>query len=254
MSHAGALRTSVVIGAFTLAMVGCVSRKAGPPATVAPAEPELAVAAYTASACRQGSRVYRLDEAGSRVRVLVGKAGALSGAGHVHVISVTDIRGFAELGGAGGRADLVFALADMRVDVPSVRKAMGGAYAEVMLTPDQRAGTRENMLKSLHAATWPRVHLAIQRRSATADALAPAPARVRLWLHGVAGEYKVPVRLHADDAMLSVDGSLEVRQSAFGIQPFSIMMGALRVEDALQVRYHLEFQRWHLTGSQSCAA
>ena len=40
---------------------------------------------------------------------------------------------------------------------------------------------------------------------------------------------------------LSASGEFELLQSAVGLTPFSLLMGALRVEDRMLVRYRLRF-------------
>ena len=49
----------------------------------------------------------------------------------------------------------------------------------------------------------------------------------------------MPVTLEAQGADLVASGELELRQSELGLTPFSVMMGALQVQDAMQVRFRL---------------
>jgi hypothetical protein len=38
---------------------------------------------------------------------------------------------------------------------------------------------------------------------------------------------------------LSAKGSLELRQSAIGLAPYSLMMGALQVQDAMTIKFDI---------------
>jgi hypothetical protein len=58
-------------------------------------------------------------------------------------------------------------------------------------------------------------------------------------MHGAALEYVVPVQLDITDKRLSVSGHLLLKQSDFGMTPFSAVGGLLRVADELQVEFEL---------------
>jgi len=49
----------------------------------------------------------------------------------------------------------------------------------------------------------------------------------------------VPVTLAGNDKTLRAHGEIELRQSDFGITPFSVAMGALQVLDVVKVRFDL---------------
>lgn len=234
---------------LALVLAGCAVHRPGESRPAAVPAPPAFTAAYAAAACA-GKRVYRLDRGASRVRVFVGKAGVLSGAGHLHVVAIEQIRGFAAVGAHGGKADLAFRLAHMRVDPPDVRSALGGEYAEVHMSAEQRAGTRANMLRSLDAENYPWVHLGIRRRASKPR----TPVRVRITLHGQTHTRAAPARIQAGLRTLSASGSFDIRQTAFGIEPYSILLGALRVKDKLRIRYHLAFRRWHPPAAGACAS
>lgn len=216
---------------------GCAAHR--PPAANPPPGPGAALTAPYAAAATAGHPVFRLDAAASHVYVLVGKAGPLAAAGHVHVVVPGDLRGFAELGPTA-RADLVFAVGALAVDPPAARSAVGGEYA-APIDASARAGTRRHMLGPavLDAKRYPRIRVAVRRSGP-----APGPVRVAISLHGETRELSVPAQVATTDGGLSATGSFTIRQSEFGIRPYSILLGALRVRDALQIRYHLVFRPW----------
>lgn len=234
-----------------LGMVGCSVQHPGKAATTrALAAPPL-TAPYAKAGCA-GNRVYRFDDDASRVLALVGKAGVLSGAGHVHVVAVKRLRGFARTGARAAKADVLFPVRAMRVDPPAIRSALGGEYAEVHMDAQQRTDTRKNMLISLDAHAYPWVHLAISR----ANAAAQTPLQIKLTLHGQTRAITLPAApatIQSGAQRLIAEGSFHIRQSDFGIEPYAILLGALRVKDELQIRYHLVFERWHPPDTLSCS-
>jgi hypothetical protein len=49
----------------------------------------------------------------------------------------------------------------------------------------------------------------------------------------------VPLASRRDGATLRAHGSLRIRQSDFGIEPFTVLAGALGVEDELELSFDL---------------
>ncbi|HEX5314129.1 MAG TPA: YceI family protein [Gammaproteobacteria bacterium] len=242
------IRRFVLVAGLGTILGACAAPK--PPAPSA-AAPKPAISAAYREDARAGRAVYRLDAAASRVEILVGRAGAFASAGHLHVIEVGRLEGYARLANGGGRADLVFPLAAMVVDPPAARSALGGAYAEP-LGESQREGTRANMLgaKGLDAARYPWAHLAI---TAPATASGSVPITAAISLHGITRQLSAKTALAFDAKHLQADGELHLRQSNFGITPYSVLLGALKVADTLDIRYHLRFTRWcPVPGPTSC--
>jgi polyisoprenoid-binding protein YceI len=59
---------------------------------------------------------------------------------------------------------------------------------------------------------------------------------------GVAGHESrlvVPIAVQSDATHLSATGSLELRQSTLGLTPYSLMLGALQVQDAITVKFKI---------------
>ena len=59
----------------------------------------------------------------------------------------------------------------------------------------------------------------------------------------VSRSFAVPVQVRVEAATLEASGTFELRQSDFGIEPFSVLGGALRVEDRLDVSFELRAER-----------
>lgn len=234
----------LVIGTELAAAVlaGCAAPQRPQPV---PAVPPPALTAPYAAAVAQGAAVYQLDPAASQVFVLVGKAGALAEFGHVHVIVVDALRGFARVAGnQGGRADLAFPLRSLVVDPPAARSALGGEYAAVSLSQDQRRGTRRHMLGAsvLDAMHYPWVKLTIA--APVAGTIGMSALLARISMHGVTKSIRTTARYRISAKRLLIAGTFGLRQSDFGIRPYSVLLGALRVKDEIEIRYHLAFKRW----------
>lgn len=222
-----------LIGA--LCLLGACAGHTGKPAPTAP--PPL-TAPYAAAA-REGISVYRLDAGQSQVRVLVDKAGPLSGLGHRHVITVGDLHGFAEFEANGrGRADLRFPVATLVVD-PAAAKKIYPHYS--MPSSEDVAGTRKHMLGPvLDSSRYPWVSLHVE---GAITATAPAPRAV-IALHGVSRTITLDGGSSRSGSRLTAQGEFTIKQSDFGITPYSVLGGALRVKDTLRIRYHLVFAAW----------
>lgn len=229
--------------ACTLLLAACTSPTVPAPSPARAAAPEL-TAPYAAAA-EHGARVYRLDPDASQVLIFVGKTGALSGFGHEHVIRVGNLRGFALIEQNGhARADLLFPVASLSVDPPATRKALGPPWSRHQPDSEARRGTRRNMLgpDALDATRYPRVHLVVT--ASLSPTTSAGAAATRIALHGVTRALDTPIDLHRSNRTLSARGHFKIKQTDFGIAPYSTLLGALRVKDALRIRYRLVLKSW----------
>ncbi|MFG6466272.1 YceI family protein [Roseateles sp. BYS87W] len=203
-------------GLPALALVTLVACTATP--SVPPARLEAAPAAAAANA---------QPDATAGLRVWVFRAGAAAHLGHNHVMRAGDLR--VQWPAAG--PVLRFRLDALAVDPPELRAAAGPAFASVV-DDDARAGTRANLLRALEAQAHPEVVVrTLQQRG-------EGPRRaveVEIELHGVTRRQWLAVEVQGRRA----HGVAVVRQSDFGVQPFSVLGGLLAVQDALVVEFDL---------------
>lgn len=238
---------AAVLAPALLAACQTGMRDPGAAAVEAAAEPRFPAAEYRELAV--DGPVYRLDPGASRVRVFVFRGGPLASAGHNHVVAVTDFRGAVHLPADPGRArfDLVFPVDGLAVDRPADRRGVAGAFDS---EPDAEAvrGTRGNMLggEVLDAAAHPRVGL---HAVAVTGRLPVLDLELRVTLRGARHTLTVPVWIERADERLVATGQFRLRQSDFGIEPFSALGGALQVGDALAVRFRLVGVRRGADGS-----
>ena len=224
------------IGVLALFLAACGVFKVRPAAP--PPKPEEPIS-------RPGlppGRVYRIDEKQSELRILVYRAGPLAYFGHNHVIVNHAVRGAVNLADVPG--DSVFWLtvpvAGFVVDDAQARREEGADFAADV--PDSaKSGTLHNMLSAalLNADEFP----AIAVRSAAGpgagggSAAGALTATVAISVAGHESTVNVPLTLHVDTGRLSAAGSLEIRQSALGLTPFSLMLGALQVQDEMTIKF-----------------
>jgi hypothetical protein len=203
-----------------------------PPPAQATQEP---LETYYRRAEAAGETVLRIDPRRSLITIVVRRGGRLARLGHDHVIASRTLDGF--VAPAQGRADLRFRLDQLTIDEPELRARAG---LDAPVSDAAREGTRRNMLdKVLDAERFPEVLIHAARAAAGADTLA-----VAITLHGVTRDMDIPVEMEnrtgpAADAGLSVSGSASLLQSDFGIAPFSVLGGALAVEDRLELRFKI---------------
>ncbi len=229
----------VLAAAALLTVTGCVTRPEPPP--VAAGAPAIFPDALYRDAAARGEPVAVIDPDRSRVRILVYRDGALARLGHDHAVTSGPIRGYLWWRGddGAGRADLYLILSELIVDAPEARAAAGLPDGPTAADID---GTRRNMLASLEADRYPQVWLQVSMPPADTGELSSArDAEVDLTWHGTKRRLAVPARIVADGDAWRVTGTFTLRQSDFGITPFSVLGGALAVRDELDLSFDLHF-------------
>jgi len=203
-------------------------------ATVPPATAPVAAGdqdAWYRDAAAAGKTVWSIDSQQSLITVIVHRGGALARLGHDHAVASRTVQGF--VAPDQGRADLLFRLDAMTVDEPGLRKEAG-----FDTQPSQAAidGTRSNMLtKVLDADHFPLVRIHVERAGNDEG----APLRAAITLHGVTRQYAIATLIEKHPGGLRASGSVSIKQSDFGIEPFSVMAGALAVLDQLDIHFTL---------------
>jgi hypothetical protein len=219
-----------ICAAALLAACGAPQARRGHEAAPAAPEPVARVAAY------------RVDAARSEVRLLVYRAGPLAQFGHNHVIVNRAVGGWVDATEPVSAASfsLQIPVADFVVDDPDARAEEGPDFAGEV-AEDAKSGTRHNMLSAalLDADHFPDITL-------TSIAVTPAPgtqaqgklaARLTVDVAGHETTLVVPFTLETTADRLSVSGTVVLRQSEIGLTPFSVMLGALRVQDEITIKF-----------------
>jgi hypothetical protein len=198
------------------------------PMVAAPAAPD----AYR-SAAVSGAAVYAVDPHASLVAVTVRRGGLMARLGHDHVVASHALTGYAAP--AMGRADVSFRLDELTVDEPPLLRDAGIATSP---SPEAVEGTRRNMLGPvLDAQRYPVVTL-------HAELPADGRLRVAVTLHGTTRQLDLPAAVRVDEKQVTASGTAHLKQTDFGITPFSVGAGLLAVQDELEVRFDIVARRW----------
>ncbi|NML15674.1 YceI family protein [Azohydromonas caseinilytica] len=218
------------------ALAACGPRSAAAPDAAAPS-PAASVPAASSPGAALPAGDYVLDAGRSELAVLVRRGGALARLGHDHVVSHPALQGWLRLPAGPGEAqgEITVALHGLVVDEPALR----ARYA-LDTQPSAAAieGTRQNMLQRvLQADAFP-----LARVRLWAAAHPGAEVQAEITLHGVTRRQRVPVDWSVAEGELRARGRLALLQSDFGIEPLSVLGGALRVEDRLDIGFELRAQ------------
>lgn len=234
--------TSLTIPLLVLfGTVGCrapAPHAAFPPAVDASAVVDLAAEYREIEA--QGAEIFTVDAAASSVRLFVYRGGKAARAGHNHVIGVTRFEGYLRLDAvapADSRFDLRVPVDGLVIDEPAWREAIGGTFGSSRSVSDIE-GTRRNLLgpKVLDAARFPVVDL---RSKAVAGDWPLLVADVEIKIKGAQRVQPVLLRLQREGALLRARGEFVLRQSDFGIEPFSVLGGLMAVQDVIGIAFDL---------------
>jgi hypothetical protein len=172
------------------------------------------------------------------VRVLVYRAGPLARLGHNHVVVNRSLRGAVKV--AGGRSGFWLNLPAKAfvVDDAEARHEEGADFA-ADVPDDAKSGTLQHMLSAavLDAGEFPEIYLTgIGGPSGTH----PMASTVTVRVAGHESTLEVSsFTFDIGSGSLSISGSLELRQSTLGLTPYSLMLGALQVQDALTVKFKI---------------
>lgn len=121
----------------------------------------------------------------------------------------------------------------VNVDVASLTVDHGEGGVTPLTAPE-RTIARSNALKSLAAKRFPQITF-------VADHIIATDAGYRLAgtldIAGHRREHTVDLAVEDHDDRWELSGRMQVRQSDFGIKPYSLMMGSLRVADTVTVMF-----------------
>ncbi len=127
--------------------------------------------------------------------------------------------------------------ADFEVDEAKARSEEGPDFPGE-IPDDAKSGTLRNMLGTalLDAAQFPVITVDSMGVAGTkTDPIVTLIVRVA----GRESRLDVPFTLRSDPHRLIASGSLELRQSALGLTPYSLMLGALQVQDMVRLKFKI---------------
>jgi YceI-like domain len=224
------------IGVLVLLLAACAALKGR---HAAPQKPEGPVPSLELPL---PGRAYQIDVNRSELRVLVYRAGPLARFGHNHVMVNRAIRGAVSLAETGASVFwFKVPVAGFVVDDAQARGEEGADFAAAV-PDDAKSGTLHNMLSApvLDADEFPVITVnGTAAAGARASGAAELVATLAISVAGHESKIDVPFVLESDPDHLSATGSVELRQSALGLTPYSLMLGALQVQDAMTIKFRI---------------
>lgn len=203
--------------------------EASPPAAVVPPSEDVA-----------GQQIYVVDAARSDVHWLVYRAGAFGRFGHNHVVSAGELAGRVvvdrgEL--AKSTFELEIPVASLVVDDPRLRSGLGDDFSSVPSEKDVE-GTRRNMLSE---RVLDGERHALLRVTGVGPIGTASGQTLTLTVHLLGREIAltVPTSVTIADGELVAAGEFRLTHDELGMQPFSVMGGALQVGNPLDFAYRV---------------
>jgi YceI-like domain len=215
-----------------LLLAACVGVKQAPPAAP-PGLPSQCVA----PASHGTERVFQLDRSNSTLRILTYRGGKLAHLGHNHLIASRDLWGYGVLAKTldASHFALCVPVQTLIVDDPQLRAAAGEAFAEEV-TDSAATGTHRNMLseRQLDGERYP--YIVVLGRIVGGEA---PQISMDIELHVRDKVYTVATTATFEQSARNVvvSGSVQVKQTDLGIQPYTALFGALTVRDEIDIQF-----------------
>ncbi len=214
------------LGLSLLLLAGCGARPSAPGQAVAIARPP-------------GTTQFQLDTNASQIWLMLQADGPMSKIGHTHVITTHGLQGSIWLHPRADHSGCTFELpvSSFVVDDPKERASAGEEYAEP-LDEQARAGTREHMLgdRQLDAAHYPKVSLQCQHLTGGSGEIS---AEINIIVRDYTSRLSVPVKWQRNGSTLQAEGEFSFTQTGLGLEPYSLLFGALKVRDEIRARFRL---------------
>lgn len=232
----------IAVAVFGLASCGGDNSSVDQPSEPATAQTTAAPAPAMiepVQAVEEGAVVYTLDPSQSEVYWRIYRAGRLARLGHNHVISMVDFEGSVTVTPdvADSRWELSFPVDALVIDDPELRARYGEDFESI---PDENAkeGTKTNMLTDslLDGANFPEIRL---QGSGVVGPLDAASLPVNISIVGRTIEQTFPASISITDDFVTVEGEYRLTHADLGLDPFSLLGGAMAVGDEIDFTYRL---------------
>jgi hypothetical protein len=229
---------SVGIAVLAIGLAACGAPRPHPSAPANPSVPPQPNAP-SAGLSLPAPGNYQIDTSSSELRLLVYRAGPLSSLGHNHVMVSRAVSGSVQLAGSLPASTFSLSVPAMSfmVDDAQSRREEGSDFPGE-IPDDAKSGTLNNMLSPavLDAAKFPVITV---KGAALSGAPGALTATLTFEVAGHVSTVAAPFALQGDSHRLTGSGSLELRQTALGLKPFSVGLGALQVQDAMRVKFKI---------------
>ncbi len=171
--------------------------------------------------------VWHLDESAGELSVKTGVSGRAAKMGHRLSIAMDSWR--AEVTWAAGEPIGVH----LTVDVESLRVVLGEGGVK-SLSGAEKTIVRSNAMKALDPGRFPQICFQANDIAQTGTGYRLAGT---LEIHGKTRECVVDAQVEDLDDVWRIPCDVDVRQTEFGVKPYSILMGSVTVADTVTVSF-----------------
>lgn len=173
------------------------------------------------------AKTYNIVPAESSLTVFVGKAGALSFLAHDHNIAVRSYSGRVVVPAAGPAQGSL----ELEIEAKSL------ALLDKISEKDRQEITNSMNTAVLESGKFPKITF----RSVSVSNINGANLTVNgdLTLHGTTRRIAVPVTVSATPQLLRATGKITLKQTDFGITPYSAAAGSIKVKNEVVVSFNM---------------
>lgn len=173
------------------------------------------------------AQTWNMDQSDGRLEIRTGVEGRAAKMGHRLTIAMNTWH--ATVGWADGEPTEV----TFTVEVDSF-EALKGEGGVTPLTGPEKGLVRSNALKVLDAKRFPQIVFETSNIEKTGDRYRLAGT---LQIHGKTRDQVVDVHVQDVDDMWWISCEADVRHSDFGLKPYSMLMGSMKVADVVTVAF-----------------
>lgn len=173
------------------------------------------------------SRTWKLDASDGTLTLHTGVAGRAARMGHRLTIAMQTWQITVDWKGDDPVS------ARLVVDVDSLQ-VVGGEGGMTPLSGPEKGVARANGLKTLDVKRFPQVTFRAEQIAKTPDGYR---MHGPLEIHGTARPIDVDLALSADGDTWRMSAEAEVKQTDFGIKPYSMALGSMKVADAVRISF-----------------
>jgi polyisoprenoid-binding protein YceI len=170
---------------------------------------------------------WSLTAADGELHILTGVAGRAAKMGHRLTIGMQSWQ--ATVNWDGGEPTGV----ELTVDVDSL-EVLGGEGGLTPLAGPEKGVARSNALKSLDVKKFPQIRFTAGDVTKAADGYQLTGS---VEIHGTSRPQTVDVKVDDHGDTLTVSAQVPLTQSDFGVKPYSLMMGSLKVADDVTIDF-----------------
>jgi polyisoprenoid-binding protein YceI len=183
----------------------------------------------------EGAKTYRVDADASRIYVKVGSATRI---GHPHGVEGNLKSGKISLGGEG---ELVFDMSSFKADTQEARKKVGLEGKKISENEAKKVNDAMLSTDVLDVGKFPTAAYKITALKPADEQEAGAPGMYqvagRFTLHGTEKPLQFKAKLERTDkeGVFKLSGSFAIKQSDYGVTPYSAAGGLAKVADELEI-------------------